>query len=430
MAEFINNVKFPVINSNILVGETKLKEIVKPYFIMEKYNLGVIGYITKETPKLVSKGFTEGLTFYDPVEPVQKAIDELKAKGITRIICVSHNGYLEDMELARKTNGIHVIVGGHSHSLLSNDETLDPEGPYPTKVMNLGNEATFVVQAHRYGDYLGHLELEWDEANKLKSIDGAPILLDQKVPVERELFTLVNDWAKDFKKFDEDIVTVATEDFDGNCKFEVCPLAELLASCLASERRANGFDVDIGFFNGGGIRAGLQKGDISVSDVMSMLPFNNEGTYFSYSGAELADLIERSQSLTGAVPDISGDLIMGSLPQFSGVSFTVDKAKPPMSRTSDIKVNGEPIDMKRVYHIATIDFTTTGGDNILKPIKNVASNGDLMSDTVISCFRKLPSITPSFAQDSKITVLNKKLNLAAKKKLEHKERNSLKKDKK
>ena len=414
MSKFINNLKFPVVNSNINLGYTKLNSIVQPYLVIEKLKIGVIGYITKDTAKLVSKGFTEGLTFVDPVIPVQKAVDELRAKGITRIICVSHNGYFEDMGLAKNTTGIHLIVGGHSHSLLSNDATLNPEGPYPTAVKNLANELTYVVQAHRYGDYLGHVELEWDSLGKLSSIDGLPILMNQYIPIDRELDNLVNEWAKEFIKFDNDILTVATDDFDGNCKFSRCPLAELIGSCLASEQRARGFEVDGAFFNGGGIRSGIQKGDVSVTDVMTALPFNNNGMYFSYKGSILLDLIERSASLTGAIPDHEGKLVMGSLPQFSGVAFKIDASKPPSSRTSDVMVNGNPIDPDKIYKFVSIDFVTTGGDNLIIPIDG-ESNGDLMSDTVISCFRKKKSISPVFETEGMIVNATENSVLSGKK---------------
>lgn len=60
--------------------------------------LGVIGFITKETQS-ISMG-ARGITFLDPVGPVQQAVDELHRLGIRRIIAVSHNGFKEDQYLA------------------------------------------------------------------------------------------------------------------------------------------------------------------------------------------------------------------------------------------------------------------------------------------------------------------------------------------
>ncbi len=63
---------------------------------------------------------------------------------------VSHNGYEPDKELAAKTHGVAVHIGGHSHTLLANDTTLPDHkvalGPYPTVVRNSKGEDTLIVQ--------------------------------------------------------------------------------------------------------------------------------------------------------------------------------------------------------------------------------------------------------------------------------------------
>lgn len=98
------------------------------------------------TGEISSAGPT--VSFIDPVEPVQKAIDELTAKGIKRIIAVSHHGYGPDMEVAAKTRGLDLIVGGHSHTYLGDPKDPMYQGPYPTLIKNLDGEETLIVQVH------------------------------------------------------------------------------------------------------------------------------------------------------------------------------------------------------------------------------------------------------------------------------------------
>lgn len=68
------------------------------------------------------------------------------------------------------THGIALIVGGHSHSLLLNEPNDDAVGRYPTPVVNTLGKTTYVVQAHRYGDYLGNVLVECTSACHLHKV--------------------------------------------------------------------------------------------------------------------------------------------------------------------------------------------------------------------------------------------------------------------
>ena len=86
------------------------------------------------------------ISFTDPIPAVQKYVDELQAKGINRIIALSHHGYTEDMKVAAKTRGVDLIVGGHSHSYLGDSSNPLSKGPYPTVVKDLNGDNTLIVQ--------------------------------------------------------------------------------------------------------------------------------------------------------------------------------------------------------------------------------------------------------------------------------------------
>ena len=102
LARFIKTLSFPVVSSNVeLADALPLKDAgVKPYHIFPQHQLGVIGYITNTTQD-ISIG-AKGIRFYNPVDVVQRHVNELRSMGIKRIICVSHNGYEDDKYLAAK----------------------------------------------------------------------------------------------------------------------------------------------------------------------------------------------------------------------------------------------------------------------------------------------------------------------------------------
>ncbi len=89
------------------------------------------------------------MSFTDPIPAVQKCVDELEAKGIKRILALSHHGYENDKVLAAQTRGIDLIVGAHSHTLLGDVKNPLSKGPYPTVVKNQGGEDTLIVQVKK-----------------------------------------------------------------------------------------------------------------------------------------------------------------------------------------------------------------------------------------------------------------------------------------
>ena len=145
LATFLNNLTFPVVCANVQTDNEALNKTMVPYHIFKEYKLAVIGVTTQTTSSISKPG--PGTTFSDPIEAVQATADYLRKKeGVKRIIAMTHIGYDIDKEMAQKTRGIHLIVGGHSHTLLGN--MTNAAGPYPTIEKNLDGEEVFVVTSY------------------------------------------------------------------------------------------------------------------------------------------------------------------------------------------------------------------------------------------------------------------------------------------
>jgi 5'-nucleotidase len=118
-------------------------------------------------------------------------------------------------------------------------------------------------------------------------------------------------------------------------------------------------NADIGFVNGGSIRADLAylPGPLTKRDVLSMLPFNNPIVKVEVSGKTLMDLLEHG------VARSREDGEPGRFPQISGLKFVFDAGKLPGQRITQASVNGKPVDVNAKYTIATSDFLVSrGGD--------------------------------------------------------------------
>jgi 2',3'-cyclic-nucleotide 2'-phosphodiesterase (5'-nucleotidase family) len=168
-----------------------------------------------------SSGAGEGTEFSDPVVAVQKAADELKAKGITRIIALTHLGYDKDIELAQKTRGVDLIVGGHSHTLLGNFP--DSMGPYPTIAKNLDQEEVFVVTSYRWGEILGKMSIAFDPSGKIVSYEGEPLRLTSTVPQDKKLQKQVDEWRQPFDDMAQTVVGNSNDLLDqSTCQSTEC----------------------------------------------------------------------------------------------------------------------------------------------------------------------------------------------------------------
>ncbi len=168
--------KFDFVSANYDFKNTILNGIVKPYKIFNKNGIkvGVFGLGIK-LEGLVDKKMYKETVYNDPIET---------AEGITRIlkqqekcdlvICLSHLGYdyknepekISDLNLARKTADIDLIIGGHTHTFLDK----------PTIVENKKGEQTLVNQVGCYGINLGRIDFYFDY-NKEKTHEGKTIVV-------------------------------------------------------------------------------------------------------------------------------------------------------------------------------------------------------------------------------------------------------------
>jgi len=173
---FVVAVDFPVLMANVDLGAApRLADRVEDATIIERggVRLGLIGLITTDTQSALAPD--AGVAIAAPVDAVQAVADRLTSAGVNKINVLSHCGLWVDTELARKTTGIDGIVGGHSHSRLSN-KLPQAEGPYPTKINGVA-----IVHACPFGRTLGVLKVTFDDLGNLVEAAGDQILLDGSV---------------------------------------------------------------------------------------------------------------------------------------------------------------------------------------------------------------------------------------------------------
>ena len=109
-------------------------------------------------------------------------------------------------------------------------------------------------------------------------------------------------------------------------------------------------DADVGYMNGGGLRAAIQNGDITFNDLLSVFPFNNTVVLAEVSGQTLKDMMEMAV--------MSWPAEDGSFPHLSGITFSVNTAIPSSVVVNELEEFVEISGEYRVYDIEVFDKET------------------------------------------------------------------------
>lgn len=389
---FMDAVEFPVLMSNADVsGEPLLADKLAKSTVIEKggEKIGLIGLTPEDTHELASPG--DNVTFSDPVAAVQGEVDLLIAKGVNKIIVLSHSGYGVDQKVAAETTGVDVIVGGHTNTLLSNTNER-AEGPYPTMVGE-----TAIVQAYAYGKFLGELNVTFDDEGNITKAEGEPLIMDAAVTEDQPTVDRIAEAAKPLEEIRNRVVAETAEAIDGergNCRAQECSMGNLVADAMLDRVKDQGIDVAIA--NSGGLRASIDAGEVTMGEVLTVLPFQNTLSTFQVTGAQLIEALENgvSQHEEGA----------GRFPQVAGMSFAFDPKAEAGSRISDVMVAGEPIDLEKTYGAVSNNYVRNGGDGyaMFKDAANAYDYGPDLADVTAEYLAKDGTYKPY--PDGRITM--------------------------
>ncbi|MBB2698419.1 UNVERIFIED_ORG: 5'-nucleotidase [Rhizobium esperanzae] len=379
LATFLDKVQFPVVTANVkATAASKLGDRIKPSLVIDVggQKIGIVGAVTNDTPELSSPG--PNVTIGDDVQSITSAVQDLKGQGVNKIIALTHVGYPRDLAFIAKIPDVDVVVGGHSHSLLSNTDP-KAEGPYPTMVDNPGGYKVPVVQAASYSKYLGDIVVNFDDNGVVKDAKGDPILIDSSFTPDPAVVTRVTELAKPIEELRKKVIGSSEGPIEGDrkvCRVKECSMGNLVADAMLDRTKNQG--VTIAVQNGGGLRASIDGGDVTQGEVITVLPFQNTLATFEATGADIVKALENGVSQI--------DQGAGRFPQVAGLKFSFDQSKPVGGRVSEVQVKeGDsfaPIDQAKTYKLATNNFMRAGGDgySIFKDGKNAYDFGPDLAD--------------------------------------------------
>jgi 5'-nucleotidase len=397
LLKLIDNVSFPVISGNLDVSQSNiLADKVQNHVVLEVGGdkIGIVSALAVDTVETSSP--SDAVIFQNEIDSISADVATLTAEGVTKIIALTHVGLPKDLEIAAAVPGLDAVVGGHSHTYLSASDP-DRAGAYPTFASQEDGTLVPVVQAYAYSKYVGHLELNFDDAGNLTYASGDTILLDASVEEDAEIVARVAELAGPIEEMKTRIVAEAAEAIEGSrdvCRAMECPMGNLVADAMLDRVQDQG--VQIAIQNGGGLRSSIDAGEVTMGEVLSVLPFQNTLSTFEVTGAQILAALENgvSQVEEGA----------GRFPQVAGMSFTVDLTQAPGSRISNVMVGDAALDPEATYGAVSNNYVRNGGDGyrMFRDAMNAYDYGPDLADVTAEYLAKVGPYQPF--TDGRITV--------------------------
>ncbi len=352
---------FPFLSANIVKKDTG-EALFDAYVIKEFEGLkvAILGLTTEETPVITNPKNVADLEFKNAIETASALVPKLREEADV-VIALTHLGFNEggygyegyeatsDVELAKAVEGIDVIVGGHSHTVLEQAEVVGK---------------TLIVQAGSNSDFVGRLDLVIDtEANTITESASQllPVNKTKQVTFNEKRYTMYAGPAY----FDDADVVDALAPFTAQADELLSqPIGEALVrldgdrelvrsqetnmgNLITDAQRAK-VGADIAFLNGGGIRAPLEAGPLTYRDVLTVQPFGNKLVVLDLTGAQVMETLNYAATVSAG---------QGAFVHVSGLKWTNNKGV-----AENVMVGDAPIDLAKTYTAVTNNFMAAGGD--------------------------------------------------------------------
>lgn len=374
-AKRISESKFPWIAANMTAADGSPFAGIAPTWMKEigGVKIAFIGLAEETTPQLSSSG---DLKFSPAFDAAAAKAKELREAGADFVVAINHN----ERDIGQKmadAGTVDLVLNGHNHDLwmFYNGKSAAMESQSDANLIAVA-DINFTIEEKD-----GKRSVKWSPSFRVhNSADLAP---DAEVAAKVNVYKALLD-----KELAVELGSTVIE-LDSR-KASVRGMETAMGNLVADAmKKAVGADVAI--TNGGGIRGDkvyAAGSKLSRKDVLTELPFGNKTLMIEVTGAQIKELLENGVSQI--------DKGAGRFPQVSGLSFTVEVAKPVGERISEIMANGKPLDMAASYKVATNDFMARGGDGYTtfkagKLMVN-AESARLMANDVMAHVRQLGEI--------------------------------------
>jgi len=384
----------------------------------ESFTKSTPAYFQNENGEYIY-GFCEDESGQKLYAQIQASVDAARTEGADYVIVVGHLGEngttprWNSAQVIGNTTGIDVLIDGHSHETVASKTAKNKDGAdvivtqTGTKLKQIGkltigtngtittelvSEVTaddigrsYTVKAgdtlnriakRELGSYNRWREIYEANKDKIKNPDELQVGMVITIP---GMESVTDGKAVDYQtdqyikgiqsQFNETLKTVLGKTEvdltvnDPSTGERAVRNAETNLGDLCADAYRLVLGADIGFVNGGGVRVSIAPGDITYNDTLKVFPFGNIGCVAEVSGQKIKDALEMASK---NCPQESGGFL-----HVSGLTYTIDTSVKSgvqldekgnflrvdgAYRVTDIKVGNEPLDLNRIYTVASHNY--------------------------------------------------------------------------
>ena len=405
LAGFINSLDAPIISSNIEVPtDNVLAPLFTPYVIAEVVGepIGIIGLTIAGKTKKSSQPSDE-VILNEEITALQRTVETLTAQGVGKIVVLSHYGYGNVQALAGQISDIDIIVDGDSHTLLGDFAAYDVEssGDYPTLTKNRDGDDVCIVQAWEYGKVLGELDVSFLE-NVLERCSGTPHMIlgdtfiredadgneytlegDELASVQaivdrdaqldivaddKDVAAIIATYSAQVDALGETVIGTADEALlhgrvpDHEYNGVTLPLGSAIAPIVAKAFYEKDGNADLCIQNAGGVRIGINRGEITYDTAYTLLPFANTLFEIEMYGSEIEMVLE------DAIENIVQGGSTGSFPYCYPLKYDVDATQAYGSRVNNLEIKDRitgtysALQERKIYVVVANNYIAAGRD--------------------------------------------------------------------
>lgn len=340
---------FPLLCSNV-VNASDGSPVFPAYRLIERDGLtiGVTGVIGSAAWDVIALANRAGMDLVDPAVAIASLAGSLRPRA-DLLVVLSHSGYEQDLALASAVPGIDVIIGGHTNTFVETPTVVRsvPDIVPPSSGKGVG---TIVVQAFKWGVFLGRIDLRLGEGGSVIDARGSliPITASIAVPLDSPVLRHVESYDELIRARTSQVVGQCSEEFlypENSKHLETLPLGSLVARSLVEFTSA-----DMAIINSGSIREILPRGPVTMGRVFSMLPFDNTIVTMSMRGRDIVAMFDYICKNYGVITGY----------QYSGITCTFDVGN---RKVVDLKIGGDAVEAERLYRVVTISYLSDGNQH-------------------------------------------------------------------
>ncbi len=448
LADFARSLDFPLLSANIDVKRNDPLNglyLNATYKMINKQPVAIVG-LTTEFTEIISNPSDE-TRFNNAIDAARKAVRAISAKGVNKVIFLTHLGLEQDRLLATSVPGIDVIVGGHSHDMLGDFSNigLGNKGPAPVMETDPAGNPVCIMHSGEFAKAVAITDVEFSGDGRVTACAGQNVLMVGNVfargnPVrpitdaaalqviqdsigaapnieivasDMTAKTMLDQAKTEVAQFSSTLIGVASESlYHVRLPGDTHPLGGVMvdgslvgphvAQSMAFKLEQTSGQPYVAMMNAGGVRSDI-TGQVTVGTAYTVVPFASTLVSMTVSGASLAETLSKNISNAYKISGVA-------FPYVANIRFTVNLINPAAPAVENIQVKDaagiyQLVNPTTNYNLVTTSYLAGGGDLYAFPgATNRTDTGHVDAAALVEYIQALPGAT-LIKPDSGITIL-------------------------